>query len=387
MQISILSTSFPRFESDLIAHFFFETATRLAKGNIVNVVSPHEKGIKKSETFGGVKINRFKYMFEKYENLAYGDGLVINVKKNWFNKILLVPFMISFIFNSLKYAKKADVILVNFEPSALAGLFIKLIYKKPVVLTVLRLVEDKGVLGLVNKFIYKHVDDIIFISNYLQKESQRFLEFKQSKIIPLGVDVSRFDNKIRKLSKDKKINLINIGRLIEKKGQTFLIDAVRIVNERYPNKVKLIILGWGSLKGELIKKVKNYKLDIQILDNVGPLEVPKYLDKSDIFILSSIVDSKNETETLGVVLIEALATGLPVISTDVGGTSDIVSKEVGFLIEPKNSQAIADKIIEFIKKPSLVDKMSRNGIEKARKVFDWDNIIKQYIEILEKVSK
>jgi glycosyltransferase involved in cell wall biosynthesis len=386
MKIAILSTSFPRFKGDYIANFFLEIALRLARNNKVSVVCPHDKGIKQFEIINGVRIKRFKYMPSKLENLAYGDGMAINLKKNILMKLMFIPFLTSFLFKSIKEVKNSDIVIANFVPSALIGLFLRKIYKKPVILTVHRIVENKGIMGKINKYVFENVDSVIFNSSYTQKKLFKFAKPKHQKIIFVGIENDRFNQKERHYDGKRKLKIISIGRLIEKKGYCYLIDAISEIEKKYPNKLEVNIIGWGSLENSLNKQINKLGLqNINLLGGKPPGEIPKYLDSSDLFVLSSIIDSKGETETLGVVLMEAMASGLPVIGSRVGGIVDVISEDSGFFIEQKNTKDLVEKISRFLEEPQLIEKKSKSAIKRARRLFDWEVLAKQYLDICNEI--
>ena len=119
---------------------------------------------------------------------------------------------------------------------------------------------------------------------------------------------------------------------------------------------------------------------INLISNVPNEQVPKYLIASDIFVLSSL------TEGFPLCLAEAMAAGLPIIATNVGGIPDIIKDdENGFLVEPKNPKEIAKKVILVIKDDNLRKKISeKNRIESKK--YDWKNIVdnleKIYLDVI-----
>ena len=381
MKILILSTSFPRKKGDYIAPFFLEIAKRLTKKYGVEGIAPHCKGYLEEETLEKVKIRRFKYMpFRFLERIAYGNGMRNNVKK-WYNKLILPFFMLGFLIKTVKTVKKGDIIIANFLPSAFIGLIIKKLFKTPVILTVHR--DDNSLPNFISKRIFKKVDFVIFNSNYTKNKIISKFNLKNYKVIYVGVNVSKFNLPKKE---NKKIKLISIGRLIEKKGYFDLIKAISIVNKNFD--VELDIIGWGGLKNEIGEYIKKLNIkNINLLGAIHPEDIPQHLANSDIFVLPSIVDSNGETETLGVVFLEAMSCGLPVIGTNVGGIPDVIkNNKNGFLIEPHNPQQLADKIIKLIKNKSLRKNMGEESLKIAKKVFDWDNLINDYFKIIEDES-
>jgi len=120
--------------------------------------------------------------------------------------------------------------------------------------------------------------------------------------------------------------------------------------------------------------------EVEIIKNVSDEELLRLYNSSDLFVLPSITDSQGNTEGLGVVLLEAMASGLPVIGSNVGGIKDIiVDNETGLLFQEKNSQEIVDKIIFTIENKSKMNKLAENGLNFVEENFNWEIVAKLYI--------
>jgi len=164
-------------------------------------------------------------------------------------------------------------------------------------------------------------------------------------IIPFGVDTDFF--KPLKLPKNEDMfQILSVGYLIERKGFEYLIRAMKEVLKKHKN-ARLKIVGSGPLENKLKNMIIKLELqnEVEIIKNVSDEELLRLYNSSDLFVLPSITDSQGNTEGLGVVLLEAMASGLPVIGSNVGGIKDIiVDNETGLLFQEKNSQEIVDKL-------------------------------------------
>jgi glycosyltransferase involved in cell wall biosynthesis len=167
--------------------------------------------------------------------------------------------------------------------------------------------------------------------------------------------------------------VFSLGMLVEKKGFRYLIEAISSVSEECP--VFFAIGGEGPERERLEHLIEEYRVAslIKLIGRVTTHDVPVLLKRADIFVLPSIVDSQGETETLGVVLLEALASGTPCIASRVGGIVDIVEDGVnGFLTKPGNSGELAQKILLLLRDENLRLSMGKAGRKKVATHYTWD---------------
>lgn len=219
----------------------------------------------------------------------------------------------------------------------------------------------------------ENLDAIICQSKALEREVEKLASLK-SYVVPMGSSVKIIGNK-KKLKKslgiplDKKVILF-AGHLVERKGVEYLLKALKIVLSKEKGLVCYII---G--KGPLEQKLKALASELQLDDDVVFLgqknheEYAKYMNACDLFVLPSLY------EGLPVVLCEAIACGKPVIATNVSGSSELVTKEVGYLAKAKNPNDLAGKIMLALARKwdvkALLKKAKEFSVESsARKVFN-----------------
>lgn len=193
-------------------------------------------------------------------------------------------------------------------------------------------------LDIIDKFLLRFVNKIITISNEVKKtyQNEYYLENKIS-VIHNGIDTELF----KPIEVKNRNNFVigSVGRLVDWKGVDVLLKAVPIVLEHFPN-CKFLIAGEGKEKENLL----NLAIQLNIMDSVEFLgNVDSMVDlynSMDIFVHTAI-----KPEPFGRVIIEAMACGLPVISTNIGGPKEIISDgNCGILIEPNNAKLLAEKI-------------------------------------------
>ncbi|MBM4065248.1 MAG: glycosyltransferase family 4 protein [Planctomycetes bacterium] len=205
-----------------------------------------------------------------------------------------------------------------------------------------------------------------------------------------GIDVESLEKrKVDRIQKRQELGIENeyflivtAGRLVPVKGQTYLISALAQVITEIPN-IRLVLLGDGELRGELSGQVKTLGLEKQVLFPGMRSDVPEIISCGDLFVLPSV------NEGFGVVLLEAMAMGCPIVATNVGGVPEVVlDGETGILVPPGDPVELAGGIIQLLKDTSLAVKMAECGYQRLKACFDIRETVSKtehlYKELLER---
>ncbi len=231
-----------------------------------------------------------------------------------------------------------------------------------------------------------HADHVIAVSNSIKKISSQKLDVEDEKIsvIPNGFNGKKFYLQEKKearkklgLPKNKKI-ILNVANLVTVKEQKCLIEAIRKISKRKRD-ILCIIVGSGELKKDLENKIKRSNSGdyIKLAGAKPHEEIPLWMNAADVFVLPSLNEG-NPT-----VMFEALGVGLPFVGTKVGGIPEVItSGDYGLLVEPMNSEDLAEKILIALNK-----EWNREKILKYAEQFTWENIAKETVEIYEKVIR
>ena len=178
------------------------------------------------------------------------------------------------------------------------------------------------------------------------------------------------------------VNILFLGRIEKTKGVFLLINAFQKLNEHYKNRVTFTIAGWGRDQTELQKKIQSLGFSVNFPGYIRDEKKKEVLCNADIYILPSYGEGMPNS------ILEAMAFGLPIITTPVGGIPDVfVNKETGFYIDTFESQEIVEKLKLLIDKPELRYKMGRSNYQRAQKDFMSDMVAKRLEQIYEEVIK
>jgi len=402
LKVCILTSSFPRFAGDSAGIFIYHLAIALVKKGVnIEIICPHDNGCSFFEDIKGVKIRRFPYFFPlQYQNLAYGSGILKNIKSNICNKIQLPFFIISEIIYTLRklMISKPDLIHAHWSlPQGLTGIICKKVLGIPCITTV----HGSDVHGLqytllkaLNRIVIKNSNICTANSRASAKMVSDIAGRENTQVVPMGVDTNLFSRseKVSIIRKKYEIDgnvLLFVGRLIRWKGVYYLIKALPEVLKQHP-KTKLLIVGSGPEKKRLIQLCEELaiKNSVVFINEVLQEDLIPLYSMADILVLPSIIDVTGETEGLGVVLLEAMACRVPVIGSDVGGIQDIIIEgETGLLSEQKNPDSLAEKIIQLLSDEQLRKKVIENGFKLVKEKFTWEAISDRFLNIYKEVIK
>lgn len=379
-KVLFVTSTFPLNEKDTQVPWMAELVKRLSKKVEIDIFAPSYKD-KKSSKYFDINVFRFRYAPAFLEILTHNEGALFKLRGKPWLFIVALSYIICGSFAIISRLKNANYDIVHIHwpmPQGIFGLLAKMV--APNTRVILTFYGAEFALASKIPFgkkllstIIKQADSVTAISNFTKN--------KIEEIVKSDVEVIPFTSsfKIDRLTKDKKENyktkrVLFVGRLIERKGIAYLIEAIN----KLPPNVVLDIIGEGSLFGVLKNQINLLRLDKRVFlhGRVDEKELKKFYMKCDVFVLPSVVDRWNDTEGLGVVLLEAMSFGKPVIGTSVGGITDIIiNGENGLLVEQKNAYQIADAISEILTNDKLRNYLSNNGINTVKNLFSWESII------------
>lgn len=242
-----------------------------------------------------------------------------------------------------------------------------------------KIVYDK----LIGEKTVKLLDGTIALS----KNDKRIFEklgAKKVYVVPNGFDISRFASLPDKTAFKNRYNLsgkiiLNISRLAVSKGQKYLIKAFSQIIPDFPD-LKLVIIGedWGEMKN-LKLLVKNLRLEDKVLlpGLVSAQDVLEAFSASEIFVLPSLA------EGLPTVILEAMASGLPIVATDVGGVAETLNG-VGLVIRAANANQLAENMRKLLEDDELRKRCSKLGRERVKR-YDWPRVARDVVRVYEDI--
>jgi len=379
MKILVLSSVYPRFDTDSEVPWLRISLRELKKNNCEPVIlAPAYKGLK-NHVIDGIPVYRFRYAPASLEFLTHDEGAPSKISRNPFLQLLAIPYIISGSIKTLLLCLKLkpNIIHVHWPfPHAFMAYFAAFFRKVPVVLTFysaeLLLAKKKKWIKPILKIFIKKADLVIAISSFTGKTVKEIYDRKME-FLPYGTTLGV---RIAKPSFQGKFNILFVGRHIERKGIEYLLKAAETLDS---SKFQVRIAGHGDLTEKLKRQAPEQAV---FLGKLSKEDLEKEYQNASCFILPAIVDSRGDTEGLGVVLIEAAQYGLPVIASDVGGIPDvIIDRKTGLLVPEKNPEAIAKAIKELAENEELRNSLVLGANEHINQNFSWEKIIEKQIAV------
>ncbi len=357
---------------------------------------PNEGGI---EVFSYDLLENLNNKGIKADLLCFGENTKIDTYNGfeYFSckmnvKLNSAPLSYDYFKNFKKIINNYDIIHVH-TPNPLAEI-LTLMTKKPIIVhwhsdIVRQKISYKFYKPIQQRILQKAIKIIATSPQYLST-SEQIKNFKdKAVIIPSGLNPARLEvknesikefEKIKSKINDKKV-VLSVGRLVEYKGFEYLVEASRFLNDD----IIVIIAGGGPLYNYLQNKINslNLKNKVLLLGRVNDISI--FIKNCDLFCLPSI--SRNEA--FGLVLVEALYFGKPLVTTNVEGSGmSYVNKhnETGLVVPPKDPRSLAEAINKILSDENIYRKFSKNALERFKE-FEIGSIADRIINLYKEVLK
>lgn len=232
--------------------------------------------------------------------------------------------------------------------------------------------------------LFKKGDLFLPISN-CWKEKLIGMGCPENKIVVhrMGIDVQKFAIAQHKIPGNKTVRILTVARLVEKKGVRYGIQAFAKTLKKYPY-VEYMIAGDGPLKGELADLIKQLSIskNVKLLGWKDQEEILLLLNRADILLAPSVTSEDGNQEGIPVVIMEALARGIPVISTYHSGIPELVDDGVsGFLVPERDADSLSDRLTYLLDHPEVWPKMGEEGRNKVEKNYNINILNNQLVNL------
>ena len=230
---------------------------------------------------------------------------------------------------------------------------------------------------------------IVTISKYSLEKIKKYYNINEKKvrIVPNGVDTEKFKPSTN-IPKEKfglgpEPYILFVGSLIPRKGLPFLVKAAKKILKEKPD-TKFLIVGDGPLKNQLKNSLETSNLlgNFIFLANINEDLLPAVYNCADVFILPSIQEGQ------GIVLLEAQATGKPVVAFDIGGVNEAIhNRKTGLLVKPGSTDDLAEATLKLLSDKTLRQEMGTNGRNYVSENFTWDLCAERMLKVYREALK
>ncbi len=333
----------------------------------------------KSHELDGIKVYRFRYCPKRFENLAR-DGAPTKLQRQ---PLYLIVAALYILLGSLQlfwvcYKERPDLLHIHWPfPHGLMAWPASKLLGIPTVFSFhgaeLLLIRKFSFVAKILRWLLPMTSGVTANSTFTQGLIRQLYAGSVT-VIPYGLTIEAKPPRVRQPGEVPK--LLFVGRLDERKGLRYLLEALPLILARQP--VRLRVVGKGLLEAEIKSQCRTMGLDsaVDFLGFVSKEELAKEYASCDIFVLPAIVDSKGDTEGLGIVMIEALAHEKPVVASAVGGIVDVIrSGTTGLLVPEKDPKALAQAVLTLLTEPDRAAQMGREGLEDVQVRFSWSRIV------------
>jgi len=331
----------------------------------------------------GIRVYRFRYAPKRWEILTHDMAIPERLKQGAIYQALVPLYLMGGIGGALRYPEPQDILHIHWPiPHVLFGLPMVVRWRVPFFLYI-----HGSELSLLSRLpapirrffwaLMDHADGITVNSSATRTRVDQLGFHVPVHIVPFGNphatgDPVPFRKKPRK-------RILFVGRLIEVKGVEDLLHAFSKIRKHHPD-AELHIVGDGPLRHDLEKLAQELGVAQSVVFKgylTGEALQKEYLEAS-VFVLPSKPDRIGQTETLGVVNIEALSYGLPVVASRLGGIPDVIQDgKTGLLFPPGNVEELAQKILQILDSPALAERLVRVGQAHIREHYAWPKIIER----------
>ncbi len=385
-KLLLVSTSFPKQPGDGLSPFMYDLCRHLSRlGWDITALVPHHKGLPDEEAWDGVRVKRFRYLPEHFEDVGYSGGIMPNIKSRPWSAAKLPFYIYAMYREALKMAVEENYDLVNFHwffpPAFWMGSFARR-SGVPVVMTghgTDILLATKGIFSSFARRAFRRAAAVTVNSAYMKGVLESAVKPPRIVITYIGADEDKFTPAANKPSDSRTI--LYVGRLIRQKGVDLLIEAFVGLKKSFPD-ARLRIIGYGPEKEKIVAILKASGLEgsVTFSDMVPHDDLAEVYRRSRVLVLPALIP-----EGLGLTPAEAGLCGVPTVTFGRGGTSEIVENDkTGLIVEPTR-EALEAALAKIMGDDVLADRLGANAREHLVDLIGWKKVAGRFDSLFREI--
>jgi glycosyltransferase involved in cell wall biosynthesis len=395
VKVLYIVTAYDRRPGDGITPWLVETIHRLdTAGVVVEVLAPSYRGLG-SGRLEGVMVHRFRYAPARLETLTHDQTAPDRVREQPAYLGLLPGYAVAGAAAAARVGGRGgfDVVHVHWPlPQAILGWAARRAASVPLIcsfygveLTFARTGRVPFMMPFLRRAI-RTADAVTAISRYTEGLVREVYD-RPVDLIPFGA-TTPIPASLPPLPSAPPLRLLFVGRLVERKGVRFLLEAMAMARSAGVDVVADVV-GQGPIRPQLEDLAQGFGLGsaVRFRGFIPDDELVRSYVDCHALVLPAVVDEKGDVEGLGVVLIEALAHGRGVIASAAGGITDIVQHDrTGWLVPPGDAPALAEAIQTLARDPDRLRRLGRAGRAHVEERFSWAAVIDRLTTLYDRVA-
>ena len=379
-RLLVLASTYPRWQGDSEPGFVHELSRRLTDSFEVTVVCPAASGAPLREVMDGVQIRRFRYAPDRFQILVNDGGIVTNLKNARWKWSLVPLFLIAQFWSTREAIKELDPDVVHAHWLIPQGLAMALLAKfsrgAPPFLVTSHGADLHALrfwpMPSIKRFVARAAAALTVVSSSMLAKLQSLrIDSRSVYVEPMGVDLQHTFVPGDSIGRSN-WELLFVGRLVEKKGVRYLIEAMPRILTRHPE-VHLTVAGFGPEKAalEALARAVGVADRVAFLGAVRQDQLPALYRRAAVFVAPFIEATDGDQEGLGLVTVEAVGCECPVIVTDLPAVEDLIT-EPGLRVPPARPDLLALEVINTLDSPPSSRKAAAKALRhRLFQRLDW----------------
>lgn len=388
-RVLVLSSTFPRWEDDTEPRFVLDLCRHLSDYADVRVLAPHTYGAALDEILENIPVRRFRYFVPSWQAVTNQGGMAARLRENPWRALQLPFFVAALWMSSLRLMREWKPDLIHAHWIIPQGVVACLAARNRI--PVLCTSHGGDLHGLQSRFFQmlkgwalKRCRAVTVVSRSMVQKIKALAPDTPVEVVPMGTELHSLFTPPEDPTTRKDNEIVFVGRLVEKKGLRYLLEAFAILH-RSRSDLTLTIAGDGPLMEGMRNQVSvlGQEGNVAFLGGVRQRELPDLYRRATLAVFPFVVARDGDQEGFGLVLVEAMGCGCPVIASDLPAIRQSIEPGVtGILTPPGDPEALANALRQCLRDVNLRSRLAAHALDSVRKQFDWPSIAGEYAQII-----